>query len=479
MTNLSVANASVAAGSTGKGAGGTLTFAYLGQLTITGAINANGAPTGQPGKITLTQTATNTMQLSGATITALAGASPDTGTTQISISSPASIVVAGTIIDANAVGTGNAQAGSISITAGNAIDLTQPNTFITAEGAQNGPGGSVTINPTATFDINSVIEVSAGSSVTNTSVFDGSIGVNGVTCQQWLTSTPTSWLSSYWNCINPTEQNDITLAPSVLAASLTSAVKTQLGNSHVQIYEFSSENAYLTFTQPSAPPPAGAFGWTWIRTTNQFIYTGIFPTNPTADNMEEVTAHELGHTEDYNANLQSQSTDYQSSWARDFANLDFTVVGTSYATSIYRDACVPDGGQPAPFVGATSENPAYPGPICTGGVLNRQFFNGTTPWSNSEIAINTGAALSATSTTELYAQQFSIVTFVNTLKSTPADMLNQTTDILIVENNYMPCTNTWASNRATGSTSEPSFGEGSLCLVDPGQWYTIGAPRQH
>ncbi|MGH9552744.1 MAG: hypothetical protein ACRD3W_25420, partial [Terriglobales bacterium] len=149
-----------------SGKGATVKVDNTSTLSITNTINANGATNGSGGLVDLTATTAFTL---------------------------------GDEIHADGAGSGDG--GAVKLNNAPTLDLRGlAESSITAHGGPDGIGGVVIVQSVASFNVNRIMNVSAGANVLDTSKFDGSIQLNSVNCQQWLTSY--DWPTSYWNCVH-------------------------------------------------------------------------------------------------------------------------------------------------------------------------------------------------------------------------------------------------------------------------------------
>jgi hypothetical protein len=284
------------------GEGGDITIT-AGQFinTSTGEsaqILANGAETKPGGTITVQA---DTIHLLDAVIKADGGSSRGNGG-DINIVSPNPIQLGRSntqlaILSAQGFGDGNG--GDIKISSGT-VNLI--NAEIKANGGTDGMGGTLEVADAVAFPINIVVDVSLGTSVSNTSTFGGSITLNGIKCQQWLTGF--SWPRTYWNCANPEAPNALDLIPAEVARDLPSSTRTDLNGKKLTLYTMTNQQDWFTFFRLQADT---ALGVTYVEDENT-IDSSIFregalphggPSSLSADSVREVAAHELGHVDDF------------------------------------------------------------------------------------------------------------------------------------------------------------------------------------
>ena len=278
LTTLSISgpisvSAGTQAGSTG--AGGTINIHNIDQLsTTTAVLTANGGGSGLAGSITLDQSGTGlAMDLDGAVISASGDPAGSGSGNNIDISSASNMTMSGAKLNADAAGAGNSFGGSIHITtAGQVVDLSQPNTFLSAKGATNGAGGNVIISNTSSFDVNTVITVDAGSgTLGNLTIFDGIIQLNAVECRQWHTGY--AYPVAYWNCVNQTTPSATDqIPPSVMSNlpnNLTPNVLKMVGTTlYVQI----DASQFNKFFGASLNSGIGGYTFSVTGQTRPFVY---------------------------------------------------------------------------------------------------------------------------------------------------------------------------------------------------------------
>ncbi len=165
------------------------------------------------------------------------------------------------------------------------------------------------------------------------------MSLNGVTCQQWKTGY--DWPASYWDCVSPSSPTSLDQVPAALATSLVSVLKSQLATNPTYLYVFTNTAQARTFQSLSTSEcPDDASGCTAVYVNDQNIYVRVAeqPEGSTVTSMQlnEITAHELGHATDftYGLDVQSGSSTYNEFATNDFLHLDYSTVGTSKATSV-------------------------------------------------------------------------------------------------------------------------------------------------
>jgi hypothetical protein len=355
------------------------------------------------------------------------------------------------------------------------IESVDPAATVSAIGKGTGTGGKFTAfyyevpnsfderTPSTMFKVN-------GGDGLNVTGFDGSITLANVPCRQWKIGTGTgntTWPKTYWKCANPdTVTSDVYTAPAEFANSLNAMLKSQLNANNNELYVFSNVtdfNAYFNFSASSTTPSATRFYP--LAGVPENALTALFKASPTVEQLKELTAHELAHNLDRNAADQSVNGDYTIALHRDFATLDYVVMGNSPddPANVPRDACV---GATAPFKNAIDENTQTA--ICTAGVLDSRFIVNGNPMRNSKISSIASPRLDAKAPEEFYAQSFAISVYAKNL--TVSQMVSTTADVVTGKNGYFACTTAWAANRATGALSDPTGLPASCTTLVP-VWY--------
>lgn len=360
----------------------------------------------------------------------------------------------------------------------NYISLIDDDATVNVIGKGTGKGGKFTAfyyevpnsfefrTPSTMFKVN-------GGDGLNVSGFDGSITLANIPCRQWKIGTGTgnaSWPKTYWKCANPdTVTSDVYTAPADFANGLNVTLKGQLGANNNELYVFLNQanfTAYLNLPiTGSTVPAATRFYPNEADIIPENVLTSIFKPTPTKEQLNELAAHEFGHNLDKNASEQSLNGNYTISRYRDFATLDYVVMGSSEndPANVPRDACV---GATAPFKDAIDESDGTQ--ICQSGVLASKFKPGGIPMKNRKIAEIASPRLNPRDSKEFYAQSFAISVYAKNL--TVAQMLSTTADVVIGKNGYFACTTAWANNRATGSIADPS-GLSTGCTTQVPVWY--------
>jgi hypothetical protein len=431
LTSLTVRGTMTADGGNKAGSaapGGTINLHNLGYLnSSTATLSVNGGGSGLGGTVTLNQTGSSApMDLDDVTITASGDPAGSGSGNAINISVPSTtIYAAGMKLKANATGTANAFGGSINITTvasqAGQIDLTQANTSISATGATKGAGGSVIVSNTIAFDVNTVINVNAGSGVlANTSIFAGSVQLNNVPCRQY--NTGYTWPSKYWNCVNPASPSATDQIPPQVASSLPNNLSTTtLQGVNPYLYVMTDSAQYNKFFTATLDPTVAGFTAVFQGKTRP-LYTAIFE-NATLQGtykavtpqtwLHETTTHEMGHSIDASgATLASGSTAYGKEVTDDMAYLDGAGLGQPCTVgALY------NGG---PFVGLVDI--VTGAQFCSNGILNNPNGRYTNPathtlYSNSQIALhstpnlNQGTIIGQNGWVEPYAQSFAYQAF--------------------------------------------------------------------
>lgn len=435
-----------------------ISVASASAITMGGAqVTADGGGNGFPGKITVSQTGLGVMFLDGATLSASGDPAGDASGHDVTITNtgPDGISLVGTTVNANASSNGDGTGGSVHISSAVLLDLTEAHIF--ARGADTGAGGVAVVNKADSFSVNEVINVSAGSGVTNIATFAGSITLNSVQCRQWLTGY--AWPTAYWNCVNPTDPSAKDEIPAAAGNALhISMPDNNLENVNPIIYVMQDVAQYGTYFNNTLEAHTAAFTFTFGGATRP-IYTAVFETvllnalGSTAlrdDWLMETTVHEFGHSVDADHNVESGANTYIDALNADFAQLDAA-----------------GGGQPcgtgAPFEGVVDIQTRQQ--FCTNGVLNNPGGIYTNPqtsqlYSNAEIArvssqnLNPGTFLGVQGYTEPYAQSFTYRAHANGL-SYPAGYYDPTADGLM-HNGFFQCAQAVAATRL-GQSFTPSY----------------------
>ncbi|RTL42775.1 MAG: hypothetical protein EKK48_12380 [Candidatus Melainabacteria bacterium] len=216
------------------------------------------------------------------------------------------MTLSGAVISASAASDGSGNGGNITINGMYSADLST--TLIKALGSSNGNGGlggTVIVNlaggsGTDPLNVNASIFVSGDTASLSTTDFDGSISLNGTTCQQWVTKK--AWPATYWDCVNPTSPTltpnaaDVVAAASALQSTLTTN-PGRLKDANHQIYIFANPAAMNSFFGTGLSPDE-AVGQTFppAHVGAVFVQDGFGNTNMY---MSQTILHELGHALDY------------------------------------------------------------------------------------------------------------------------------------------------------------------------------------
>lgn len=413
-TNLSILGTLSVEGGAGTGSngkGGSINIHDVASLSAPNVtFIADGHGTGLPGTIRLFQTGFGSiMDLTDVRLSASADPAGNASGHDIDISSPPGINMAGAVLKANASNSGNAFGGSVHITSAAQVDLASPNTSITAKGADNGPGGNVVISRTSPFDVNEIIDVSSGTAVSNTSTFGGSITLNSVTCQRTLTGY--SWPKAYWNCSNPTAPSTKDGIPAQVAS--TSPNNSTLATLDTILYVMNDQSQFASYFSTTLSNSTLGFTFVFSGGNNRPVYTAMFENGTipalgyTAMSdawLIEATTHELGHSLDISANVESAKSTYINGVIDD---LDFlNAAGGGHP-------CSTNGT--APFDGVTDFQTRQP--FCNGAVLNNPNGIYTDPQTgqirgNADIALissrnlNEGTLLGQLGYVETFAQAY-------------------------------------------------------------------------
>lgn len=449
----------------GNGEGGTITV-DADKVNTTGIgsafIYADSHGSGFAGTVYLLHRSDSTdMVLNNVLISTSGAADGDGSGHDITITSASGISLDGTQLRSNGSGTGNAFGGTINIYSSAQI---HPDTAtIVATGAENGDGGAVVISNAASFDVNKVILVDGGSSLSPTH-FDGSISLNGPTCQQWKTGY-SPWPKTYWSCAHTTPDGFDSEPADFAGGTLLNNLSTLDGKA--QLYVFASiDDLNAFFVAAGAPNFNGGTFRAGTADPTATIYSSIVYEANTS-HLDATTAHELGHALDLAlggtfAQSASSST-YDTAWAkRDFFYLDYT----DLAGLNRRDPCVATT-VPAPFANFAA--------ICPGGTVDPNY----STMRNSQILQQ--LSLDATyiftrnqldlSWGELYANQFALAAYENGL---PLANRHYTNADAVIAAGYFKCTAAWAAAVFGGTSTPPASPTGQSCGVDVPNSYEPG-----
>ncbi len=503
-SDVSVA-AGTGAGSNGNG--GTLKFNPLFGFTLSGtrSLNANSFGTGTAGSITAVSLTSAPMVLDNATISAsgdIAGAG--TGG-QLSFTNSGPITVANATFNANGGGTGG-DAGSVTLNAGSAIDVSTAHINAIAPMSGNGKGGTVSLNNASgitggPLDVNNNIKVDGKG--TGATAFDGSVALNGVTCQQWKTPN-TTWPLGWWECVTIGTQSNPGTPTAIDSAASTVALNASYDNIRalfatsppIQIYTFGSSTDYQAFFKTTIPVGgANASGYTTTIGGVNSVYAAVFENGAqtlTEDDAKQVAAHELGHGMDFRKSDQSNVATYLTYVAEDYLFMDYITVGANAGSSTPRNPCIGTG---APFAGINDESTgvafcmtysgsppsgytALPGSSTV--AIESKYMPGGVLVLNSQIAQTSSQIFTYTGTdaVELYAQTFGYLAYIVS-NIAPANFLNYTANALFANTTgYFQCTQDWADdllqNHTTPPTSTPApypTGNGFVSCGNVPAWY--------
>ena len=392
----------------------------------------------------------------------------------------------------NVNGAGSDSGGTVMVNLPTPVDLSSvgPN-FISANGGpgngatSGGPGGNVVIsNATGTsngIDVNTIISVEGGPSL-GANTLDGSIMLNGVTCQQYATGN-TSWPTSYWDC---TEAAPTHLQSDLVINNLPS-VQALLADNNVWLYTMASASSHNTFFSknnnttsigrtfylPNSPPPT-------------VIYTAVFSRPDDPEEQTETAAHEIGHAiNDSNFAGEplvrpSEGSSYILFVTQDWLRLDYSTISSSEATSTYRDPCTATGLDPAPLAGVVDNTTAAP--YCSGGALVNPVKYGNL--TNSAILTIAEPHIFGATWSELYAQTFAFVAYAYQNVADPTILTHPTADQLFnsayptFNMGYFVCSVDWAKAALAGTFTTPSNAP-SYCSQILSGWTVNYAPYQH
>jgi hypothetical protein len=333
------------------------------------------------------------------------------------------------------------------------------------------------------FDVNRNINVDGGSSLLSSSENDyGYISLNDVICQQ-RTSGQATWPQAYWNCVNPSSSTAQDQVPVDLAKTSTfNGVRSLYTSNGVNLYVFPDNTAFNDFFNKSAPALVGGV------TSQQYPggtisvapwLTGAIGSNTvitySANQLKEVTAHELGHASDisHGESNDSQSSLFDSFMARDFNTLDFA--DPSFTISRLPCARTVNPAHPlptdplhffpgaAPFDGVTWLLPdnstvsvCVPSGVPGVQVLNPTYFGPTT--TNRQVVEAMDAYIfdpldPADRWIEAHAQSFAYAAVGNLGSTANVDPL--------LDKGYFPCAVSWGNTERSGTL--PS----SACTLSP------------
>ncbi len=367
--NLSVDGVAVnlSAGPTGNGKGGEFTaICPSGKITVKGTLSIDGAGSGDGGTIGL-DAGKDVVLPTGTILTVDAGSSGGNGGL-IDIKAGQTFIPTGASpnqsasLSASAKGA-DGEGGQIVITSATTVGVAlETANIFTATGHGSGKGGYVEINKVSLIDIPSVINVDAGSSA-GTSVQFGLISLNGVPVAQWKTSNNT-WPKTYWTATsgyaNP-QTRDKAHSTMALHSNFDNLRALFSNTKRVHIFLFPSSTVFNQFW--SGGSEVATAGGLTFKTGNTIFccpwQSGSIGLNSAvtynADQIMQVTAHELGHAADLlfdNGTLISNTSYYNGKVTNDITDLN---------------SPAPCAG---PFVDVVSLAHGY---VCAGGSLTSYF----------------------------------------------------------------------------------------------------------
>lgn len=361
------------------------------------------------------------------------------------------------------------------------ITAVDTNAKVRAKGHGSGDGGKFTswyYIPTINFNVIKHIEVDGGSSI-DPSDFDGSMTINGVTCQQWKLHSEDLFTDTYWNCANPaspqaSDEIPVEAARALIANSTTTAALT---SSTVRIFvhtNYATHNAFFNDVATAQEPgytfrEPNTAGVPVIVSVQKNCTDCLGHTGPyafTDKEFKELTMHEVGHAIDYTAGtvIESVGTVYREYQLQDLLNLDYIAVGATQATSTPRPPCSLAGTAPFDGVQANLSPSSAPVSMCVGGAFNTAQL-GTPPAGelNSSILQNYSRRIDRR---ELYAQTFAFVTVAD-----PTNYVDPAADGVFAKTSggsptWFSCTLARANQNATGTGTI-----GAGCSTPVPAWY--------
>jgi len=481
-TNVTVSGTVSASAGTGSGStatGGTIKIHDIGQLTVSGTLSANGGGSGTAGSITLSSTSYNKMVLDNSKIHADGDPNGSGSGNQITITNAGPISLDTTTLTAQGGGSGG-DGGYINIavtgTGQVPIDVSLATPInASANPTNGGMGGHVVINSASgstnvqtglpgPLDVNTYIKVSGASGAS----FDGSISLNGLLCQQQPVSY-SPFPTSYWDCVSPANPTVTDKIPATLAGtSLSTTLKNKLGTiqggaTTDQIYVFTDATSFSQFFAVYPAKPTTNAGFTLnVGTAQSKTYVAPFENASlpvggysalTMEQLQESTAHELGHGVDlvYGQSNQSANATFVADAVNDLLTLDFSVLGTNGKTSTPRPPC--STNNTAPFDNVVDESTGAQFCNASTGKLVSSKYSGMT---NSLIIATSAPGIFPTAQPllyqELYAQAFAYQLFVKPQNITPSSSFVTTVNGVFARvvtsqtYNYFACTQTWLAN---------------------------------
>lgn len=480
VTTLNIADLSVSAGAgaSSNGKGGTINIHDGGTYTITGALKADGKGTGDGGNITISSPFANVMTLNGANISASADNNGSGSGKNITILNAGQILMQGTFVQANGAGTGSGGTVQIEVTSANSpkLDLTVPGTFINAYGGDDGIGGKFIAGNIGNFIVPEVVVVQAGINRA-VSDFDGSITLNLVLCQQWKTPYAPSFPASYWNCSHPTAPDADDEIHIGQAAGLVGSLRTELKSPGTHLFVFADPMAYRRFfTETVQNLPDNALGFTttnngpviFVSAFRNAVFGGSY-TAATPVELTEASSHELSHAIDFRKGFHSTSSSWINFAKNDFLSLDYSVVGTSAASSTKRPPCSTNNSAPLDGVIDASTHGTFCDPLNPGQLKASYTVGGVTP-SNSKLLLNAEPDIFGTTNGgfyfELYAQSGAYEYYSHLLP--PSLYLKPTSDGVFARG-YFACVRSWSSAVLAGAFTPPLSPASCSSLVPA--WY--------
>ncbi|MBN9397116.1 MAG: hypothetical protein J0H83_17850 [Candidatus Melainabacteria bacterium] len=473
---LSVAGG-IATGSNGKG--GTINIHDLGAFTTSAFITADGRGTGDGGTITISSSAFNQMKFNGATVSASADTygSASASDNAVTILNAGEILMQNTFVNAIGAGSGDGGTIRIEVTSANSpkLDLNGLGTFINAFGGDDGLGGKFISGNVLTFPVPDVVTVRAGANKA-ISDFNGSITLNLVLCQQWKTPYAPSWPSVYWNCSNPTSPDADDEIHVGQAAGFISSIRTMMNSPSTHLFVFDDPMGYRRFfgkTTAEVPDAAGGHTFNlgnmiFTSVNRHFVALSGYRAT-TSIELTELSSHELTHAIDIRKSLQSHTATWINFVKNDFLTLDYSVVGTSAATSTKRPPCSTNNTGALDGVIDNNTFATFCDPLNPGQLKASYTVGGVTP-SNSKLLLDAQeyifAPVSGGFYMEIYAQAGAFEYYVHTLP--PSLYVFPTADGIFARG-YFACTRAWASAVLAGSFTPPAS-PASCSSVAPA-WY--------
>jgi hypothetical protein len=469
--NGSAINVDAGTGSGSTGQGGTITVTTTGDVNTTGTLDAaGGCDGGNAGTVSLTGNdmalgdigSDSSVCMANRATWAASNAKPRAASGEYN---GLDIMVTGQnllgesashFFNANARGPGGAGG---TITVENTYGVTNLNSFspnaFSAQGNGTGAGGSVTIAKTKPiFDVNRVINVNAGSAVTDVTTNDGTITLNGQACRQWLigsnpdlSGTPRNqWPLSYWNCSSvPGTQSTIDLSAPTAAVNtaISNDVRSSFTSNNVVLYTFANADGFNAFFSDSLLPDVGGL----TQQVGSHIYSapwesgsqgGLGTVQYTAAQYLEVTAHELGHDVDLSLGTTgkpSVSGTYKTYMAQDINTLNYA--DSSFTVARLPCAATPGYSGPIPFANAL--NPVNVSICNADGTLNNNALNHPgDSWPNTNLGIlqYIDPLWTGTQWIEPHAQLFGYSVVGDQGARFPTDQ--------VIDNGFFPCTLSFA-----------------------------------